>query len=153
MDREIVSFTTRKPREGEIDGVDYIFIEQSEFDRLLNNNGLIEHTNYSGNFYGVTREEYESKLGKGDTFFICDNKGMRQMKAIHSNCVSIFIYCDRETVESNMRQRGDTEEDISKRLKTYDDEVNNLVYYDYVVTNKLGFLEDAVEDVRDIIGG
>lgn len=153
MDNEIVSFTTRLPREGEQSGIDYIFISPEQFQNLLNNNGLIEYTNYGGNYYGVTREEYESKLNSGDTFFICDVNGMRQMKEIHSNCVSIFIYCDRETVESNMRQRGDSEGNIFKRLKTYDDEINNLVYYDYIVTNKQGLIEDAIEDVKDIIGG
>lgn len=153
MDNEIVSFTTRIPREGEVDGFDYIFIDKDEFDLLLSTNGLIEHTQYGGNYYGVTRKEYESKLDCEDTFFICDIEGMRQMKEIHINCVSIFIYCERETVENNMRKRGDKEENIQKRLSTYNEEIENMIYYDHVIVNHQNELEDTIEKVKDIIYG
>lgn len=153
MNNEIVSFTTRPPRKGEVNGIDYIFISQGEFKELLDNNGLIEYTNYGGNYYGVTRQEYESKLNAGDAFFICDVEGMKQMKEIHENCLSIFIYCDRETVENNMRKRGDKEENIQKRLSTYDEEMLNMVYYDQVVTNRENELQETIETVRDIIYG
>jgi guanylate kinase len=151
MNNELVSFTTRTKREKEVEGIDYIFISELEFEKLLNTNGLIENTNYGGNYYGLTREELNSKLALGDVFFICDVVGMKQIKKIYPNTVSIFIYSSKEDCESNMRDRGDTEQNIHKRLSTYETEIENLVLYDHVVTNARGFLEDTINDVKDII--
>lgn len=151
MKNELISFTTRLKRENEVNGIDYIFITELEFEKLLDTNGLIENTNYGDNFYGLTRDELNSKLALGDVFFICDVVGMRQIKKIYPNTVSIFIYSTKEDCEANMRDRGDTEQNIHKRLSTYETEIENLVLYDHVVTNYRGLLEDCIQDVRDIV--
>jgi len=151
MKNELISFTTRQKRENEIEGIDYIFISESEFENLLNTNGLIENTNYGGNFYGLTRDELNSKLALGDCFFIADVVGLKQIKKIYNNVVSIFIYSTKEDCEANMRDRGDTEQNIHKRLSTYEKEIENLVLYDHVITNARGFIEDTINDVKDIV--
>ena len=153
MNNEIISFTTRPKRRNEVDGKDYIFITKEQFHKLLNSNGLIEHTEYGGNYYGVTKEEFENKLNKGDAFFIADYNGMKQVKQIYPYCETIFIYVKKEDAERNMRERGDSEEFIQKRLSTYEDEIDNLIYYDHVVVNNYNELEETIEKVRLIIQG
>jgi guanylate kinase len=154
MNNELISFTTREPRKNEINGVDYIFITKEKFTYLLNNNGLMEHTEYYGsNFYGLTQQEFDSKIKIGDCFFIADYTGLKQMKEKYDNIISIFIYCEREECEKNMRLRGDSEENILKRLTTYDIEIANAYKYDHIVTNKFGYLNDTIVKVKDIIGG
>lgn len=148
---QILSFTTRKPRESEVNGKDYIFISEEKFEELLNTNGLIEHTLYSGNHYGITREEFEGKLSTGDTFFIADVHGMEQIKKVYPNTESIFIFSTKEDCEANMRDRGDLEVNIQKRIDTYDIEIANLTKYKFVITNKRGFLDDAIQDLKDLV--
>jgi guanylate kinase len=153
MANEITSFTTREPRENEINGVDYIFLTQIEFDWLLNNDGLVEYTNYDGNNYGITRSELYSKLSKDDAFAIVDFNGMKQLKRLYDKCETIFIYCTKEDAEKHMRIRGSSQEMIDKRMSTYESEIENLYYYDYVLENKNGYLDEAISIVKDIIGG
>lgn len=151
MDRELTSFTTRQMRTGEVDGKDYIFITREEFNQLKANNGLAESTEYSGNYYGLTMQEMESKLSTGDCFFICDVHGMRQMKDLYDNCVSIFIYSEREDIKNRMLARGDNVEAVEKRLNTYEQEIENALYYDYVIVNEEGKIEETIQKLLDII--
>lgn len=153
MKNEIVSFTTRAPREGEVHGIDYLFIRQEEFDRLLANGGLAEYTTYYGNAsYGITMNELTSKLEKGDAFVIVDVVGMEQLKKLHPKTVTIFIQVPTEMLEGRMRKRGDSEELIAKRLRTVEQEQENFYLYDYVIDNS-GKLEDAIEAFKTIVGG
>lgn len=151
MDNELVSFTTRKPREGEVNGKDYIFITEEEFQNLLHNDGLIEHVEYAGNKYGLTKNELETKLSKGSAFWIADFNGMKQMKKLYDNVTTIFFFAEKEDAEKRMRQRGDSEENIQKRLSTYEEEIENLLYYDEVINTSTNTFEEVVEIVKDII--
>lgn len=151
MDNELTSFTTRKMRQGELNKVDYIFITLEEFKEMEANNGLMENTEYGGNYYGLSRSEFETKLSKGNAFFICDINGMRQMKEIYDNCISIFIYSEKEDIEERMRLRGDTEETIQKRLSTYEEEILNMVFFDEVIVNRQGEFEETIQKLKDII--
>jgi Guanylate kinase len=151
MDNEIISFTTRSPRQGEIDGKDYIFISENQFQQYLINNELIEHTQYGGNFYGLLKSEIDYKLSLGNAFAIVDYNGVKQLKKLYDNVLTIFIYTDKEYAIYNMQNRGDSDEFIRKRMETYDEEITNLLYYDEVVTNYPNELEQAIEDVKNII--
>lgn len=139
MHNEIVSFTTRKKREGEIDGIDYIFLPVEKFDELKNNKELIEYVVYSGNYYGIEKREVENKLKKAPAFAIVDFSGMRQLSALYPNNTKIFFKTSAESAIARMRKRGDSTEDIKRRLATYNTELRNSIYYDYVVTNNDGF--------------
>jgi guanylate kinase len=151
MNNEIISFTTRSPRQGEVNGKDYIFISEEQFQDYLNKNELIEYTYYGGNYYGMIKSEIDYKLSLGDAFAIVDYHGMKQLKKLYENTLTIFIYIDKEQAIHNMRSRGDSEEYIKKRMETYDEEVTNLVFYDEVVTNYPNELQQAIEDVRNIL--
>ncbi len=153
MDNEIISFTTRKQRINEIDGRDYVFITEEEFQKLLHNDGLIEWTKYDNNHYGVSKDELHNKTSKDDAYWIADFNGMKQMKKLYSNCITIFFFAEKKDCEDRMRSRGDSETNIQKRLSTYSEEIENLVYYDHVINTSTNTKDDVIETVKDIISG
>lgn len=150
MFHEILSFTTRERRPKEIDGVDYKFITLNEFKVLKSNNKLLEWTEYSGNFYGVMSNEL-NKLKEHNVFFICDYNGMKQAQQFYDNCVSIFMYTDIVSAQQNLGLRGESLEFINKRLSTYDKEIENKKYYDYVIKNNSGKLDHTIRIVKEIL--
>ena len=133
MSRELVSFTTRAPRVGEVEGRDYYFISLEEYLKL-DPHDILEHTCYRDNHYGVFQWEFDSKLCK-DTFVIVDYPGMQAFKLLHPSCVTIFIYAPRDEVIERMIQRGDAPEMVQKRLATYEEELANAHLYDHVIVN------------------
>lgn len=138
MDNEVVSFTTRTKREGEVDGIDYHFITKQRFDDIQVTNGLIESSTYGGNHYGITKDELESKTGDGPAFAIVDFPGMRTLHGLYLRCVTIFLYATREDCKSNMEEQGRSEGAIDKRLQTHPVEIENRGHYDYVIRNVRG---------------
>lgn len=150
MSNELLSFTTRKKREGESEGIDYSFISYQDYMIMLGRQELIEKTEYDGNYYGVSLHELHSKLSKGNAFFICDNNGFNQIKERYKDVVSIFLYADFADCFQNMIDRGDSLEKIGNRLSTYHNEVNNRGQYDYVVKNKRGSKE-LTEEIIELI--
>jgi guanylate kinase len=154
MTNEVVSFTTRQPRAGEVNGRDYIFISQEKFDYLLNSNGLAEYTTYYGNAsYGITMDELRYRLEKGDAFVVVDIVGKRQLEEIYPNTVSVFVWVPYAGIlENRMMSRGDSWENIQKRAKTMDEENNNFYEYDYLIDNT-GNFEDSIEAFKAIVSG
>lgn len=148
---EIVSFTTRPMRQGEVDGVDYHFITLGEFERLRDSDGLVESSNYAGNWYGITKQELHDKLEHSPAFAIVDYPGMKQLRDLANYWASIFIYADEVFLRTRMLQRGDRMEHIMKRLSTYNDEMSNLIDYDYVLCNPQGKFDDMVDIVKRIV--
>lgn len=151
MDNEIVSFTTRDKRKGEVDGKDYKYITKEQFHNLKDNDKLIEWVEYSNNFYGIDQQEFDSKIKSGHTFCIVDFHGMQQFKKIYDDCVTIFIYTPVFQAYRQMKERGDSEDKVLTRLKTYEEELSNRGEYDYVVRNNDGQLDLTTDIVRKII--
>jgi guanylate kinase len=151
MNNELLSFTTRPMREGEIQGQDYLFITREEFDELFNEGVLAEWTEYDGKYYGLTMEELLDKLEHENAFFICDNHGFNQIKEKYNNIVSIFLYADVGDCSDNMFYRGDNEERVNGRLNTYYEELAKKGQYDYVVKNTRGYLQATETIVRNIV--
>jgi guanylate kinase len=151
MDNEVVSFTTRPPRPGEINGKDYVFMSQEEFDKLLHNNGLAEYTTYYGNAsYGITLDELHGKLEKGHAFVIVDVIGLVQLKKLWDNTASVFIMTSEAKARKRMNERGDSAQRIEDRLKTYGIEQENFYLYDYVLDNN-NTLAEAIEGMKNIL--
>jgi guanylate kinase len=151
MTNEVVSFTTRPMRDGEKEGVDYLFITPTKFGELKADGQLIEETCYSGNYYGITAEELEKKIKKGNAFVIVDHHGMEQLKRIYPNVVTIFIKTAKEDCMKNMFNRGDSLANIQKRLRTFEIEQSKRIEYDYVVTNVYGKKNETVNIISNII--
>jgi guanylate kinase len=152
MKNEIVSCTTREQREGEVNGVDYVFVTEDEFKSAFDDGLLIEHTKYSGNYYGLSYHEIESKLKKDHAFAIVDINGLQQLKAIYPYCTSIFIKTTKEHCTRAMIERGDSLIKVHQRLETFEDEqYDALENCDYVVKNEYGDISKAICVITSII--
>ena len=147
-----VSCTTRKPREGEIDGVHYYFITKSEFENLIQKNGFLEYATYCDNYYGTPEKAVDEMLDKGYNVFLeIEVQGGLQVIKKRPDAVSIFILPpSREELERRLRGRGtEDEETIQKRLNCVDAELKVAKEYQYNVVNDE--VETAAQKILDII--
>jgi guanylate kinase len=142
-----VSATTRSPREGEVEGVHYFFKTRGEFAELINNNALLEHTEYAGNLYGTPRDYIPKMLDEGkDVVLKIEVEGAINIRKLFPDCVLVFILPPSfDELERRLRKRGtETEESIKKRVDIAKIEMSFVKNYDYVIINEK--IEDAVRD-------
>jgi guanylate kinase len=151
MDNEVGSCTSRQMRKGEVQGREYNFISKEEFLKLIGMDELAEFTEYSGNYYGTTKDELIEKLDRGHAYVICDNHGFHQFNDCYDRVVSIFLYADPDDCAENMYGRGDSIENVNKRLVTYEKEIANRGQYDYVVKNIRGNRRYTIETIAWIV--
>ncbi len=148
-----VSMTTRAPREGEVDGVDYIFVDEAKFLGSVEKGELLEHARYGINYYGTPKAPVDKWLSEGETVILkIDVQGAGSIKKMYPDAVSIFIMPpSMEILESRLRNRGSEEEDdVLRRLKIAVREIERCrEEYDYVVIND--DLQNAVDDIITII--
>lgn len=133
-----VSATTRAPREGEIEGVSYVFINDGEFDELLATDGLLEWTSYSGNRYGSPRKPVEEHVAAGDqVIFDIDMRGAFAIREKMPEAHLIFIEPPSlEELERRLRNRGtETEDQINRRLQAAVLELERKMEYDIRLVN------------------
>lgn len=133
-----VSHTTRAPRLGEVSGIDYNFIEQKGFQQIVDNKGFLEYATVFGNSYGTSKTLVEAKLAQGvDIVLEIDWQGAQQVRKVMKECCSIFILPpSKQVLDDRLRGRGqDSEEVISKRMRTAVDEMMHYSEYDFLVVN------------------
>ena len=133
-----VSATTRLPRSGETDGVDYHFLPKSEFERLIEQNGLVEWTKYGENYYGTLKSTLESTIKAGkDIILTIDVDGAIQLKKIGLSCLLIFILPPSvQILRQRLEERKtETESELNQRLERAKAEFDLVAYYDYCVVN------------------
>lgn len=147
-----VSATTRSPRKGEIDGVNYHFISKDEFEKLINDGGMLEYATYCGNYYGTPKKILEDKMNEGINVILeIEVQGAMKIKEICPEAVFIFIVPPSiGELERRLKKRGtEKNEIIAKRVAEAAGEIEKAINYDYIVVNAA--LEDAVEDFKTII--
>ena len=147
-----ISATTRLPRTGETDGVDYFFKTREEFEQMIQNKQLLEYAEYVGNYYGTPLEYVENTLAIGkDVFLEIDVQGAIQVRELMPDGVFIFLTPpDLNELESRIVNRGtDSDEVIAKRMKTAREELELMKYYDYSVVNDT--VDNAVQKIEAII--
>ncbi len=147
-----ISATTRNPREGEENGREYFFISKEEFEKLIEEDGLIEHARYVDNYYGTPRKYVEDKLSQGiDVILEIEIQGALQIKERYNDAVLLFVMPpSAKVLEERLRGRGtETDEVIKKRLSRANEEAVGIENYDYIVINDN--LQDSVECVHEII--
>ncbi len=151
--RYSVSFTTRKPRPGEKDGVNYFFVTREEFEKRVSCGDFVEYVEYCGNCYGTSRSYIQSLMDQGfDVVLEIETVGaLNVMKAMPDN-TSIFLAPPTYTVlERRLRTRGtETEEDILKRLSRAKEEIKIAEKYDFIVLNRDGEIQRAAMKIADI---
>jgi guanylate kinase len=147
-----VSATTRPPRPGERDGVDYHFLSDEEFDRRVANGEFVEHARYSGHKYGTLRSELERRMAEAAGVVLeIEVEGARQIRAAMPEAVQIFIAPPSvEALRARLVGRGtDAPEDVEARLATALEELEAEKEFGYVVVNDR--LEQATEELADIV--
>ena len=147
-----VSATTRKPRNGEVHGVNYFFIEKEEFAKMIENGEFLEYAQIYDNFYGTPKAAIIECLEKGqDVILEIEMQGARQLKEVYPEGVFIFVLPPSlEELKSRIVGRGtETQEEIEKRFSCAFEEINQIVNYDYFIVNE--DIEKSVSDVEAII--
>ena len=147
-----VSATTRKPRNGEVHGVNYFFIEKEEFTKMIENGEFLEYAQIYDNFYGTPKAAIIECLEKGqDVILEIEMQGARQIKEVYPEGVFIFVLPPSlEELKSRIVGRGtETQEEIETRFSCAFEEINQIVNYDYFIVNE--DIEKSVSDVEAII--
>ena len=149
-----VSATTRAPRPGEVDGVDYVFLDQAEFERRVRAGEFVEHARYSGNRYGTLRSELERRMAAGRPVVLeIEVQGARQVRAAMPEAVQVFIAPPAESaLRTRLVTRGtDSDEAVAARLRTARDELAAQSEFGHVVVNDR--LEEAIAELEAIVRG
>ena len=147
-----VSATTRSPRAGEVDGINYYFLTKESFEEKVSQNGFLEYANVHGNFYGTPKVNVDKMLEEGkDVILEIDIQGALQVKENFSEGVFIFILPpSMEELKQRIIKRGsETEESLMTRFKNAYKEINYVSKYNYAVVNDT--LDLAVSKVESII--
>ena len=133
-----VSATTRAPRPGEQEGVDYYYRTREQFQQLIENDQVVEHNFYNGNYYGTLREEVDKRLAaRKVVVLVIDVHGAANIRRMFPGATTVFLLPPSvEELERRLRGRGDTPEDqIALRMERAIWEMEQRGWYDYVVVN------------------
>jgi guanylate kinase len=147
-----VSATTRPPRPGEQDGVDYHFLTPEQFEARVAAGDFVEHAEYSGNRYGTLRSELERRLKTGAGVVLeIEVQGARQIRAAMPEAVAVFIAPpSRSALRARLVGRGtDSPEEVDARLQTAERELEAQPEFAHVVVNDR--LEDAIDELVSVV--
>jgi guanylate kinase len=147
-----ISVTTREPRRGEQDGIDYFFRKQDEVEKMIEDGQFIEWAKYVNNYYGTPRDYVEKTLTEGkDVFLEIEVQGAMQVRENFSEGVFIFLFPPSlEELKNRIVNRGtETEELVRNRLLAAKEEIDMMDAYDYVVVNDE--VDHAVEKILSIV--
>ena len=149
--KRVITCTTRKPRPSEKDGIDYYFLSKQEFEDRIKKGEFLEYAVVHGNYYGTPKKEVEAELKEGyDLLLVIDVQGMRQVKKNKKEVVTIFLLPPSiDELRKRMEKRGDSEEDIKRRIETAKKEIPAWKEYDFVVINDK--IQKAKENIKHII--
>lgn len=149
---ESVSATTRAPRDGEVDGVNYYFKTVGEFEKMIANNGLLEYAKYNNCYYGTPVDGVQNAVDAGKVcFLIIEVQGAQSIMKMCRDAVSIFLLPpSMEVLEHRLRKREtNSPDDIKNRIDIAESEIKIAPLYKYNVVNDS--LEDAVDEINEII--
>ena len=152
--RFAVTVTTRPPREGEVHGVDYFFVSDAEFDRMLAANELLEWAVVHGRRYGVPREQVREIVQAGEDILMrVDVQGAATIRAKVPGAVLIFLAPpSMESLKARLSRRAtETPEELATRIANAAEEMKRLPEFDYKVVNPDDGLDEAVEKVKAIV--
>ncbi|HEY72813.1 MAG: guanylate kinase [Chloroflexi bacterium] len=150
----VVTATDRPPRPGEVHGVDYFFLTTDEFAEMVEQDELLEHAIVYGQYKGIPKQQVREALASGkDVIMRIDVQGAATIRRLAPEAVLIFLTASsEEELEQRLRARGgDSSAQLQKRIVTAREEMMRLPEFDYVVVNRDGELDQAVDDVLAII--
>lgn len=135
---ESVSMTSRKPRKGEVDGKDYYFVSEEEFEKNIEEGKMLEHAKFAGNYYGTPRESVQKQLDAGkDVLLVIEIQGALQIKEKIPQALFVFLLPpSMKELKRRLRMRKtETEEKLMERFETAYKKINELPKYNYVIVN------------------
>lgn len=147
-----VSHTTRTPRSNEVDGVDYFFISKKEFEKLIKEKKFYEHAEIFNNYYGTLKKHVDEAIIKNDIIFDIDWQGTKQLSKFKNlNLIKIYLITENkdELKKRLINRNQNTPEEVEKRFKSFDKDVEHWNDYDYVIINKN--LEVCFHQIEKII--
>lgn len=146
-----VSYTTRKPRPGEVHGRDYYFVDEPVFQDMVQRNDFAESARVYDHFYGTPRQALTDMMEKGlDVLLEIDTQGAMQIKKKFSDGVYIYILPPSiDALRARLMQRGDAPDDIQRRMQKARQEILNYREYDYIVRNE--DLKRASQELQAIV--
>ncbi len=147
-----ISMTTRNPRPGETDGVEYFFTTKEKFEETIEQNGLVEYASYCGNYYGTPRAYVEEQLAAGKNVILeIEIQGALKIQEKFPESLLIFVTPpDGDELKRRLEGRGtESAEVIAKRLARAVEESEGVEAYDYIVVNDI--LEECVEEVHGLV--
>ncbi|GAP20882.1 guanylate kinase [Leptolinea tardivitalis] len=150
----VVTTTSRKPRPGEVEGVDYNFVDLADFESMIANNELIEYALVYQDYKGIPRNQVTRALQSGkDVVMRLDVQGARKIRDLFPEAVLIFLVpADaKEWYQRLIDRKTETPESLKIRIETALGELNQLDLFDYVVVNAHNRLQKAVDDIEAII--
>ena len=133
-----VSHTTRAMRPGEVDGTDYHFVSQDDFQQMVAEGAFLEHAQVFDNFYGTSQQHVEEQLATGmDVILEIDWQGARQVRKLMPDCQSIFILPpSKSALQERLQNRGqDDASIIERRMRDAVNEMSHYAEFDYMVVN------------------
>ena len=149
-----ISYTTRKPRRNEADGVDYLFVTEDEFMRLRDQGEMLEYAKVFDNYYATSRSQVEKHLADDRNVILeIDWQGAQQVRNSMPECVTIFILPPSvEELERRLRdRRTDSAEVIERRLRDALSDMSHWTEFDHVIIND--DLNRAIADLEDVLDG
>ena len=150
-----ISVTTRKPRNNETNGIDYIFISKEDFEKKISNSEFLEYANVFNNKYGTLASSTMDLLNKDyDVLFDIDWQGTQQLSQNNNNILTIFILPpDKNEIERRLKKRetenSENVDIVNERMSKFEDELSHWKEYDYVVTNDN--FDKCVSEILNII--
>lgn len=150
----VVTATSRPPRSGEIDGRDYIFVNQKEFERLIDDGEFLEHAVVYGEYKGVPKQQIRDAIASNkDVIMRVDVQGAATIKTLLPNSIFIFLApeSEAELVSRLRRRKSDSPEALHIRIESAKEEMRRVKEFDYWVVNKSGHIEKTVRKILSII--
>jgi guanylate kinase len=154
--QKVLSYATRDPRPGEVNGQDYHFIRRELYDQMETDGEFLESVTINGNRYGLCKTAIEqSFLHKGNVYLILNREGASILKKTYGErAVRLFIYADRPTVEARQREQGLDESVIAERLSHYDYDMDyqtecELAYENYDLAHTVFAITNVLEGYLD----
>ena len=147
-----MSYTTRAPRAGEKDGIDYCFVSREKFEAMIAAGEFLEHANVYGNYYGTSRRWIEGELsGDHDVLLEIDWQGAQQVRRLFPHMAGIFILPPSlEELRKRLKSRGkDSPETIERRMASARDEISHVLEFEYIIVNE--HFEAALADLVAVV--
>ncbi len=152
--KRVITYTTREPREGETNGIDYNFVDETTFRKMIDAGVMFEWAVVYDNLYGNSKDDIEKMLGEGkNVLLVIDVQGAKTVCDKMPDEVSIFIAADTEDLLGRIKKRGSiTESDLEARRGEIDNEIDYSRQCHHIVINEEGKLDETIAQVRQIMG-